>query len=178
MEPTSDDTMLIQRAVAGDARAFAQLVTKYYDVIFRIAFKWCRNRADAEDIAQDSCLRLARGIKSYKGDAAFVSWLYRLVINAAIDWQRRQGKQIHEGHEDLSGQAADAEAALYARQVLARIDRLPHKEKTALLLVMAEGMSHAEAAIVMEVKESTVSWYIHEARKTLSAWDGKEKAHG
>ncbi len=178
MEPTSDDTMLIQRAAAGDAQAFAQLVTKHYDVIFRIAFKWCRNRADAEDIAQEACLRLARGIKSYKGDAAFASWLYRLVINASIDWQRRHNKQTHEGHVDLPDRTADAETALYTRQVLARIDRLPHKEKTALLLVMAEGMSHAEAAIVMEVKESTVSWYIHEARKTLSAWDGKEKAHG
>ncbi len=177
MTRPSDDTALIKSTIDGDAQAFSQLVTRHYDMMFRVAFKWCRNRADAEDITQESCMRLARGIRSYKGEAAFTSWLYRLVVNAAIDWQRRQPKTVSEdGMERPEG--VSAETKLYAREVLARIDRLPEKEKTALVLVMAEGLTHAEAAVIMDVKESTVSWYIHEARKTLGAWEGKEHAHG
>ena len=68
---------------------------------------------------------------------------------------------------------------MLAKEILARIDLLPEKEKTALLLAAGEGMSHADIAQVMGVKESTVSWYVHEARKKLGLKDGKEeRRHG
>ncbi len=176
MKPDPDTALLVNGARSGDRQAFERLVGMHYDFIFRVAFKWCRNRTDAEDIAQDACIRLARSIQGYSGKAAFTSWLYRLVINAAIDWQRRNRQDKAESAEQADS-APDAETRLYAREVLAQVDLLPVKEKTALLLVHAEGLSHAETALIMEVRESTVSWYIHEARKKLDAGQ-KERRHG
>jgi RNA polymerase sigma-70 factor (ECF subfamily) len=168
-------------ACQGEKRAFETLVTRHYGMVFKVAYKWCGNRADAEDVAQDTCIRLAAIVCSYDGRAKFTSWLYRIVINMTVDLQRKNSRR-GDVSIDLAGEQgtdADAEDTLYARQVFAHVFALPEREKTALLLVMSEGMTHKEAAAVMDCKESTVSWYIHEARKRLdAALDTKEKRHG
>jgi RNA polymerase sigma-70 factor (ECF subfamily) len=161
-----EDTELIKKAQAGDRSAFEALLREHYDVMFRMAFKWCGNRADAEDITQNACLKLARSIGGFRFESAFTSWLYRLVVNAAMDW-KKANKTHGEIPETMPGGSADAEQDMQTKEGLALVLALPEKEKTALLLVFGEGMTHAEAAFVMECKESTVSWYIHEARKRL-----------
>jgi RNA polymerase sigma-70 factor (ECF subfamily) len=183
MMADTDDQQLVRQSCAGEARAFEALVERHYDRIFRMAYKWCRNQSDAEDITQNVCIKLARAIRQYSGKAAFTTWLYRLVINTAIDWQRQNRRGDTETLDPESGLIgavdADAETRLMANDEMARVLALPEKEKTALLLVFGEGLSHAEAAQIMEVKESTVSWYIHEARKTLGLkTDKKERHHG
>lgn len=181
IRPTGDmkddrhDRELVKRACAGDARAFELLAERHYDRIFRMAFHWCRNQSDAEDIAQNACLKLARAIHGFSGKAAFTTWLYRLVINTAIDWQRQNRRRDTDALDtDIAvSVAAEAETRLIAQDDLARVMALPEKEKTALLLVFGEDLSHVEVAMIMDVKESTVSWYIHEARKKL----GVRKEH-
>lgn len=176
-----DDIALARDACAGSRRAFETLVTRHYDRMFRFACQWCGDRTSAQDIVQEAAIKLARVICSFDGRAAFTSWLYRLVINCGIDWQRGQKRHAGSGGDaEAPGVAAEgsAEDALHARQVLAQVDSLPAAQRTALLLVFGQGLSHAEAAQAMEVKESTVSWYIHEARKALGVKDGREAAHG
>lgn len=177
-----NDAELVKKAVHGDARAFEDLVNRHYTTMFKMAFKWCGNRADSEDITQAACIKLARALASYEHKAAFTTWLYRLVINTAIDMKRAEQRHDHAQAEmeELPG-SSNPESALYAREMMAQIGKLPPKEKTALLLVFGEGLSHAEAAYAMEVKESTVSWYIHEARKKLEQFEtrqNKERHHG
>ena len=178
----ADAKALIEAAQKGDKTAFEALVVLYYDTIFKFAMKWCGDVNNAEDITQNACMKLARSIDSYNFKAAFTSWLYRLVVNVAIDWQRSQAR--HEGAElsDEAGHvgvsASRAEDNVYAQEVMAAVYALPEKEKTALLLVMGEGLSHREAAQSMDCKESTVSWYIHEARKKLDAQFGKDEQYG
>ena len=173
------DSELIGKASAGDARAFEALVNRHYATMFKMAFKWCRNRADAEDITQNVCIKLVRALKTYEHKAAFTTWLYRLVINTAIDMQRTEKRHDHaQGQIDEIPDGDNPETALHAREMMQQVGLLPTKEKTALLLVFGEGMNHAEAAYVMDVKESTVSWYIHEARKKLEIFENKERHHG
>ncbi|MBI4030589.1 MAG: RNA polymerase sigma factor [Proteobacteria bacterium] len=170
------DDELIKRAQEGDRRAFEALLQGYYDAMFRMAFKWCGNRADAEDVTQNACIKLAHSLKSFRFEAAFTSWLYRLVINTAMDWRKANRKFVplpESGHAGIA--PGNAEKDMQHKEALAAVLALPEKEKAALLLVFSEGMTHAEAAGVMGVKESTVSWYIHEARKKLT---GKERRHG
>ncbi len=145
-----------------------------------MAYKWCGNRRDAEDITQEACMKLARGIGSYKGGSKFTSWLYVLVINTAKDWYKSQNRHP-EGTELLESIVADsdnAEERLYTRQVLDEVNKLPETEKESLLLVMGQGLSHKEAADLSGVKESTISWRIHEARKKLESIFGKEERYG
>ena len=164
-----DDNALIARCKKGDARAFEDLVNKHYNTMFKMAYKWCANEKDAEDITQEACIKLARGLDSFKGKSAFTSWLYTLVINTAKDWYKKNNR--HRSAEDIEAASTESksEDALYAKQVLAAIHELPDTEKEALLLVHSEGLSHKEAAKALKCKESTISWRIHEARKKLGA---------
>lgn len=162
---------LVRRAAGGDRAAFAALVGEHYDFMFRTAYKWCGNRADAEDVAQDVCVRLARALGSFDGRSAFTSWLYRVVLNAVRDRQRQGARRARQADAlrevSASDVAPDQESAVAERQLWDAVRRLPEKQRDAMLLVYAEERSHAEAADIMGVKESTVSWYVHEAKKAL-----------
>ena len=162
---------LIRKAQQGDAEAFEQLLVRHYDTVFKFAYKWCGNRDDAEDITQQACIKLARSLAQFRFESAFTSWLYRLVINCAKDWSRSQRRHIDQvENTDVNGQATanTAETQVYLWQILYQLDSLPDGIKETLLLVHAEGLTHSEAAKVLEVKESTVSWRLHEFRKKFS----------
>lgn len=179
--PDAQDTELIKQAQAGDAAAFEALVNDYYGIMFKMAFKWCGDRTAAEDITQEACIKLARGLDSFRHDSAFTSWLYRLVINTAKDWFKSQNRHPGAGIEQaehVAAPEASPDERILMKQVWAQIKTLPEGEKEALILVVSEGLSHKEAAIILEVKESTVSWRIHEARKKLEGLFGKEKKYG
>ena len=163
--------MLVARAKGGDRNAFSQLIRRHYDFIHRTACKWLGRRQDADDIAQEVCVKLASAIHSFDGRAAFTSWLYRVTLNVVRDSQRaqtRRGKHIERltivHPEDAPPEQEDSATA---KELWAAVRTLPNQQRDAVLLVYAEEMSHAEAGVIMGCKEATVSWHIHEARKTL-----------
>lgn len=167
--PTSES--LVARAKGGDRDAFAQLVTLNYDYIYRIAAKWTGRRSDAEDIAQEVCIRLATAIRSFDGRSAFSSWLYRVTLNMVRDSQRASFRRdrtvdaltlVHP--EDDPGTQEDSAAA---KELWMAVSALPNQQREAIMLVYGEEMTHAEASQIMGCKEATVSWHIHEAKKTL-----------
>src|SRR5688572_6774080 len=90
-ETAADDGWLIARAKRGDRAAFAQLVAANYDFIFRVAAKWSGRRGEAEDIAQEVCVKLASVLGQFDGRSAFTSWLYRVTLNVVRDHQRAAG---------------------------------------------------------------------------------------
>lgn len=166
-----DDATLIRAAQSGNSQAFSELMSRYYTTLYRFAYRWCGNRVEAEDITQQACIKLARSIGQFRFEAAFTSWLYRLVINCAKDWQnsqrRHRGEELLPVTEGAADVQPDGAAGIYLQQVLRQLERMGEHYKETALLVFAEGMSHAEAASVLEVKESTVSWRLHEIRKQL-----------
>lgn len=171
-ESDADGTgWLIACARSGDRAAFSRLVEHNYDFIFRTACKWSGKRSDAEDIAQEVCIKLASAIGSFDGRSAFTSWLYRVTLNAVRDHHRanaRRGRNI-DALTAVSDESADPdqEDATTMRELWAAVLELPDQQRDAVLLVYAEEKSHAEAAGIMGVKEGTVSFHIHEAKKTL-----------
>jgi RNA polymerase sigma-70 factor (ECF subfamily) len=169
--PPTADAELVRRAVAGDRRAFGLLVERHYDFIFRTACKWCGKVSDAEDVAQEVCVKLAGIIGSFDGRSAFTSWLYRVTLNAVRDMQRARSRRSR--HVDRYAEVApdeylpDQEDSAAAKELWDAVRRLPDQQRDAVLLVYAEGMNHAEAGKILGCKEATVSWHVHEARKTL-----------
>jgi RNA polymerase sigma-70 factor (ECF subfamily) len=163
-------TELIRRAQQGSAESFAELVDLQYDRIHRFAWKWCGHRADAEDIAQQSCIKLAQSLAQYRFESAFSSWLYRLVVNCAQDWQRAQKRHLHAAlPEDVIGfDSGRTDDAIHLDQLLVQLDDLGTGMRETALLVHAEGLSHAEAGQVLGVSESTISWRIHTIRKHMN----------
>ncbi len=171
MEDVSDKA-LAEAAHQGDSEAFSTLLERHYGLIFRTAWKWCGMRTDAEDIAQNVCLKLATVIGQYRGDAAFTSWLYRITLNAAKDYTKSKGRRSAEQGEETLEQFAsdlpDPEASLISRGLYHCIAALPEKLRMAVLLVCAEGLNHAEAGKALGCKEGTISWRLSEARKQLA----------
>src|SRR6188472_1943736 len=115
-----DDQNLIRRAQGGDSTSFAELLDLHYDTIYRFAWKWCGHQANAEDIAQLACMKLANSLSQYRFQAAFTSWLYRLVISCAQDWQRSQRRHEHdELHENVPrDDESQTEDQIYLLQLL------------------------------------------------------------
>lgn len=176
----SPDRPTLERACAGDATAFAAVVQASYDHIFRFAMRYTGQRQDAEDVAQLACIKLAQSIATYRFESAFSTWLYALVLNCARDWQRQQVR--HRSDEliedcDAALVGGDAESGIYLRQVLDEVAAMGEGYRDALVLVAGEGLSHREAAELLGVKESTVSWRLHEIRKKLASAAMREDSH-
>ena len=170
--------LLIERCQRGNADAFEQLLELHYDTIYRFAYRWCGDQHNAQDITQLACLKLARSIKQFQHQSSFTSWLYRLVINCAKDFYKSptQRNQREESNSDLdlkhndglsSSRLGSNEQRIYAQQILEHINHLHEDLKDTLILVYGSGLSHLDTANILGVKESTISWRIHEARKLL-----------
>ncbi|MCR5855286.1 RNA polymerase sigma factor [Mesorhizobium sp. J428] len=165
------DEDLIAHAKAGDRKAFAELVARHYDFVFRVAWKWCGRKTDAEDIAQEVCARLGRSIRSFTGQGAFTTWLYALTLNVARDHGRKLLRESRKTaafgvHAAAFGEAMP-EPDERADALWEAVRKLPDKQREAVLLVYGEDLSHGDAAEIMGCAEPTVSWYIHEAKKRL-----------
>ncbi len=166
------DELLAAAAAGGDAVAFSDLLERHYDRIFRLAFRLTGSAADAEDLTQDVCLALPGKLSGFRGDARFTTWLYRVVVNAATDRQRKSIRYARaaEGWGDVErARQAEADEARDARDWLTRaMGCLPEDLRTTVALIL-DDLTHAEAAAVLGVSEGTVSWRVSEARKRLRA---------
>jgi RNA polymerase sigma-70 factor (ECF subfamily) len=150
----------------------------HYDFIHATAWKWTRNRVDAEDIAQDVCIRLASAIRTFRGEGRLRTWLYTLVLNAVRDLAR---KSLRERRRDEAWAADPTQQPPSAddddmQEVWTAVQTLPAKQRDCVMLVYSEGLAHAEAAEVLGCSEPTVSWHLHEARKRLRTILGREVA--
>jgi RNA polymerase sigma-70 factor (ECF subfamily) len=169
MDPTQL-TGLIRRAQGGDVASFAELLDLHYDTIYRFAWKWCGHRTNAEDIAQQSCIKVAANLAQFRFQAAFTSWLYQVVIRCAQDWQRAQQRHEHDALPDThpTEDESRTEDHIYLGQLLEQLDELGEGMKETALLVHAEGLSHKDAGLILGVAESTISWRIHAIRKHMT----------
>lgn len=168
-----DDSQLVRLACAGDRSAFAVLLERHYGRIFRIAMRLLGDIDEAEDLTQDVCVALVTKLPSYRGESRFTTWLYRVVVNAAHDAMRRNSARCKKQHDyvevhaiDRDGHAVTAEELAWLRRALGQ---LPDEMRATVVLVIEEGLRHAEAGEVLGVSASTVSWRMHEVRKRLRA---------
>ena len=168
------DEALVARACAGDREAFGALIERHYDRIYRIGARVLNNDGAAEDLAQEVCIALAGKIASFRGASRFSTWLYRVVVNAAVDAMRRDGARQRSERDYAEttararrGDAARTEESTWLRQTLRR---LPDDLRVTVVLVIDEGLQHAEAGEVLGVSEATVSWRMHQVRKRLRAF--------
>lgn len=167
------DLELTELARNGDRTAFRRLLERHYDTAYRVALRYAGNVADAEDIAQDVCLALAGKIKSFRGRSRFSTWLYRVVINACRDYTRKQkSTQSLQANYAIYRELDDADQVHNAGRLSwlnEAITALEPKLRETAVLVLAEALSHAEAASILDCAESTVSWRMHQIRKKLQA---------
>lgn len=166
------DLELVRLARDGDTAALERLFERHYRTAYRVAYRWCGTRQDAEDAAQETFIKVVRGLHTFRESSSFTTWLYRIVVNTAMDIHRRAAARARLAEDaDLQGTSATMAAAdppdCTAERAWDAVGSLPEKQRTALLLVCGEGLSHREAGAVMGCPEVTVSWRIHQARRKL-----------
>lgn len=169
--PNDPDAPLVSAAAGGDRAAFKTLLERHYDRIHRLAWQLTGSRADADDVAQDVCCALVEKIGSFRGEAKFTTWLCGIVFNACRDLHRRKRSfgALTDRLAVLAGLARapdgrDLHDAMWLRSAIAR---LPAAYREAVVLVAGQQLSHAEAARILGIAESTVSWRMHEVRRML-----------
>ncbi len=169
-----NDQTLAQKAADGCRVSFAALVERHYDRIYRIAWRVCGSRVQAEDVAQDVCVKLATAIRSFRGDAAFSTWVWRITVTTATDRLRAASRttaldpaRMMALVDTASERAPTPEDGVIGAELWQAVRALPDQQRDAVLLVYGEDLSHAEAAGIMGCREKTVSWHLHEAKKRL-----------
>lgn len=174
----SSDEDLARAAADGDRDAFAALLSRHYDALYRICFRLTGLAHDAQDLTQDICLALPTKLKRFQGRAKFTTWLYRVAVNGCHDRRRRAATHARAasgwGDWEVNRRAADAETAAGLDWLQATMASLPEDLRDTAALTLGEEMTHAEAAEVLEVSEGTISWRLSEIRKRLRALRDKE----
>ncbi len=171
------DFELVKAAQSGSSSAFEALLERHYGMMFKVAFKWCGQREDAEDIAQEVCMKLARVLPGFGFESSFTTWLYRVILNTGKDLMRQRATRMRHESEyvreaDFSAPPPTQEDELIARQAWQKVWALPEKTRDAVVLVAGEGLSHADAAKVLRCAETTVSWRLFQARKEMKRMFG------
>lgn len=170
---TNADLQLIKDAQNGDQSSFAALIDRHYLTVYRFSFKWCRSKEDAEDITQEVFIKLAGKLHLFDYRSRFTSWLYRITVNCAKDYARKNSRWSSRRLPDppdndlVSSANPGPENNVLTRSIHQAIDELPPKLKEAMLLVYGEGKDHKEAAEIIGCAETTVSWRIFKAKRTL-----------
>ncbi len=182
------DTQLVERAVAGDQRAFELLVIKYQRRIERLIGRMVRDVDLVEDIAQETFIRAWRALHQFRGDAQFYTWLYRIAVNTAkkalMDLKRNPtvaggGLQPGEEEDETSRRENELtteetpESQLAAREIAeavnAAMEALPEDLRQAVTLREIEGLSYEEISEAMGCPIGTVRSRIFRAREAISA---------
>ncbi len=171
---------LVDRAKAGDVRAFEELFRRYRPRIYALALHLTGRPSDADDITQDAFMRAYAKLGSFEGRSQFFTWLYRIALHRALNVKRDRGRRRTVGLDDprlAAAVAVDAQgdprralelSESYAH-LLAGFDQLSELLRTTVVLTTLQGLSHREAAVVLNTTEGTVAWRVHEARKQLRA---------
>ena len=171
---------LIQAARKGDDSAFEELVRAYEKRIYHLALRMCGNADDAYEIAQEAFLGAWKGMRFFRGDSSFSTWIYRLTSNAAIDFLRRQRRQgggdnVSLDDEDTFLEVADTAPSphqqaegMELRQALAKgLLSLSAEHRQVLLLRELQGLTYEEIAASLDLDLGTVKSRIARGREKL-----------
>jgi RNA polymerase sigma-70 factor (ECF subfamily) len=170
---TTTDARLVASARDGDLAAFTKLVHRHQDRAYRTSLRILRDPSDAEDATQDAFVSAFRSLPGYRGDAAFSTWLYRIVVNASYAVSRRRSPtgDLGEVADDLPasgvGPADVATAGGLRAALLDALAALPADHRVVFVLRELEQLSVSETADVLEVTATTVSTRLHRARQGL-----------
>ena len=172
-----EETEMISRCQQGDQEALKEIFDKYHKKVYRIAYGVVRQREEALDIVQEVFIKVFRSIKNFKGRSQFYTYLYRMVMNTAIDHARKAGKQFissldQEGSFEPSDNVERGpERMLLQKELEGRVklamDKLPAEQKAALIFRDVEGLSYQEMSEAMGCSIGTVMSRLHYGRRRI-----------
>lgn len=175
----AEDANLVVRVAEGDVPAYRELVARHGTKLQRFALRMLREPADAEDVVQETFLRLWQRARDYSPDARVGTWLHRITHNLAIDRLRARGRLTPMLDEDDAAPISAPQSRVLAererRETLSRaMDELPERQALAVMLVYFHEHSGAEAAKVLGVSEEALESLLSRARRALRSAVAKD----
>ena len=177
------EALLVADLSEGDTTALASIVEKYGKLAYRLAIQITKNHEDANDVMQETFLKVYESIGSFRKESAFETWLYRIVVNQALNLvkrreRRRESSFSDENENDLrfhlrrsSGYTNsphdDVEKKELQKWVTQAVDSLSAKHRTVVILHEFEGLTHPQIATILNCSEGTVRSRLHYARRKL-----------
>jgi RNA polymerase sigma-70 factor (ECF subfamily) len=178
-----EERELVSRAQAGDLVAFRALYDRYNRRAFAVALGVVRNQADALDVVQEAFIKVHKHLVGFQGTSSFYTWLYRIVMNVAIDHIRRN-KKVTELDETVRHDTVDDDRVIVPRhpqenaskqlarselteKIQAALDTLPEYHRAVILLREVEGLSYEEMAQVLDVPKGTIMSRLFHARRKM-----------
>lgn len=179
--PKPTDRDLVDRARDGDKAAFGELVRRHQQRIHRLAIHMLRDRAEAEDVTQETFIRAFQALARFDGRSEAYTWFYRITVNLSLNRirSRKTSRATHDSDDprldglltDKRPETSDPAGSAQRRQlylVLCQgIDQLSETLRTTLILVCIDGRSHEDASAILGAPEGTIAWRIHEGRRKL-----------
>jgi RNA polymerase sigma-70 factor (ECF subfamily) len=178
MAVTEETSLLIDGAKNGDEEAVASLVDLYKDRLFRICLYFTKGEEAAEDLMQDVFLSIFRSLRSLKTNSYFETWMYKIVMNTHYQNIRRKNKRpVYYNDEVLLHRKSEAktpdesmESDVQRDYLMKTVDRLPPKQREAVLLMYVEGLRRADIARMLDTNEETIKSRLRIARNKLRDW--------
>jgi RNA polymerase sigma-70 factor (ECF subfamily) len=184
--PKLSDRDLVDRARQGDAAAFGQLVRRHQQRIHRLAVHMLRDRAEAEDVTQETFIRAYQALARFDGRSEPYTWFYRITINLSLNTirSRKTARTSGQSSDDprldallvekrpsaMADPPGDAQRKQLYAALCEGVDELSDTLRTTLILVCIDGRSHEEASAILGAPEGTIAWRVHEARRKLRAF--------
>ena len=180
------DTELVRRFKEGDRNAYTEIVRRYQDKVFTLAFRWMHDDQIAREVAQDVFLALYRSLDGFRGDAKLSTWIHRVVVNHCKNRRLYRQRRHTDLHEPLEGRRTDddapvrqlahdgpgtdaathrSEAEGLVREALAQLDE---EQRAIIVLRDVEDMGYEEIAEILGVARGTVKSRLHRARASLA----------
>ena len=184
------DPQLIEAFQRGDGEAFRPLVERHHRNIYRLALRICKRPQLAEEAVQEALINAFRGLKNFRGDSLFSTWLYRITFNAATNHMKRLPPEDAVDFEENLPKFAETGRFMgdqrgwmrvhdkdpvdksvlqkeLAHRLAEAVDSLPIKYRTAFQLVQVDGLSGEEAAAIMDISVEALKSRLHRARLYL-----------
>jgi len=164
-----DEDALVRRAQGGIREAFDGLVRLHSRAIYQLAYRFCWNHDDADDITQETFVRAYEHLRTFRDGHPFSPWLRRIAVNCCLRFRKRSSRDEAAALDPASRDAAPALADTLASQdrVREELRGLPARQRAAIVLFELEGLSVAETAEVMGCAPGTVKRHLHRARNAL-----------
>jgi RNA polymerase sigma-70 factor, ECF subfamily len=175
----TDEPALLARSLRGDHEAFGRLVERYADQVLNVAYRMVGNRAEAEDLTQDTFLAAFKALPRFRAESKFSTWLYRIGVNKCKDWLKSKGHQVQElnieGEPiDLAERLPDLrtpDRTLEDKELGALLDAaiatLPVWYRDAFVLKHVEGLDYEEISDIVGVGRDTLKMRVYKARVHL-----------
>jgi RNA polymerase sigma-70 factor, ECF subfamily len=163
------DPQVVQAARSGDLRAFEALVRRYQGDVWRLSFHLVRDDSLADDITQDTFMRVFRFMRRYRADSKFSTWLFSIARNCAMDELRRSARRARlrgRVEAETQGYVRGEHTGVEVRDVLAQ---LPLGLREPVVMIDMFGMSYREVAEILAVPEGTIKSRVHRAREQLAS---------